>query len=235
MNRAKENAGMIVKGFVKSVLASFPVGAAAIAVYNELEAKQVKRKIKRLEEFYHSLDERICKVRTQVNEEFINKDDFLDVFEEATRYVILERQSEKREMFKNILANSIISKDCDYDKTERYFKLLDNLSDIELKILAVLNNPAEYNRSHNMIFKDPVSNYYQSGWGTYRADGVLTQLLGINIDEATEAITVLFSNGLIVENLLGQRMEGNMNPIHVFNNRLTRKGKDFLKYLNEDN
>lgn len=235
MNHAKENAGMIVKGFVKSVLASFPVGATAVEVYNELEGKQVKRKLERLEEFYRSLDERICEVQTQVNEKFINKDDFLDVFEEATRYVVLERQSVKREMFKNIMVNSIITNDCDYDKTEHYFRLLDNLSYIELKVLAVLNNPAEYNKSHNMIFKDPVSNYYQSGWGTYRADGVLTQLLGIKIDDAKEAISVLFSNGLIVDNLLERRMEGNMNPVHVLNNLLTRKGRDFLRFIQEDN
>jgi len=110
---------------------------------------------------------------------------------------------------------------------------LDNLSVLELKVLAVLNDPAEYNRNHNMIFKDPVSNYYQPGWGTYRAGGVLTQLLDIKIDDATEAVMVLFANGLIVDNLLERRMEGNMNPVHVLNNMLTKKGRDFLIFLKE--
>ncbi len=213
------------------MLASFPVGATAVEVYNELQAKQVQRKIERLEEFYNALDERISAVESQVNKNFINKEDFQDVFEEATRYVVLERQSKKRELFKNILANSIIANECDYDKTERYFRLLDNLSDIELTVLAVLENPEEYNKTHGMVIKDPVDNYYQSGWGSYRADGILTQLLGIKIDDAIETVTVLFSNGLIEEKLLEKRIETNMNPIHVLDNLLTRKGRDFVKFL----
>ena len=233
MNNAKENAGIIAKGFLKSILASTPVGATAVEVYNELNAKQVQRKIERLEEFYNSLDERISKIEDQVNKEFVSKEDFQDVFEEATRYVVLERQGKKRELFKNILANSIIAKECDYDKTERYFRLLDNLSDMELKVLAVLENPSEYNKSHGMIIPNPVENYYQSAWGNYRADGVLTQLLGIKIDDAIEAVTVLFSNGLIEEKLLDRKMEGNMNPVRVLDNLLTRKGKDFVKFLKE--
>lgn len=231
MNNAKENASLMAKGVLKSLLASFPVGATAVEVYNELKAKQVKRKIERLEEFYNLLDERISRVKDQVNKDFVSKEDFQDVFEEATRYVVLERQSKKRELFKNILANSIIAKKCDYDKTERYFRLLDNLSDIELQILAVLENPSEYNKSHGMIIQDPVSNYYQSAWGNYRADGVLTQLLGLKIDDAIEAVTVLFSNGLIEEKLLERRMGGNMNPVHVLDNLLSRKGRDFVKFL----
>lgn len=48
MNNAKENAGLIAKCVLKSVLGSFPVGATAIEVYNELQSKQIKRKIERL-------------------------------------------------------------------------------------------------------------------------------------------------------------------------------------------
>lgn len=231
MNNTKENAGLIAKGILKSVLGSFPVGATAVEVYNELQSKRVQRKIERLEEFYRSLDERISAVEGQINKEFVSKEDFQDVFEEATRYVVLERQSKKRELFKNILANSVIANVCDYDKTERYFRLLDNLSEIELNILAVLDNPEEYNKSYGMIIKDPVSNYYQSSWGEYRADGVLTRLLNIKIDDAQGAVTVLFSNGLIVENLLSKRIETNMNPVHVLDNLLTPRGRDFVRFL----
>ena len=231
MNNAQENVGLLTKGFLKSMLASFPVGTTAVEVYNELQAKQVKRKIERLDEFYHLLDERISAVEDQINEEFISKEDFQDVFEEATRYVVLERQSKKRELFKNILANSIISRNCDYDKTERYFRLLDNLSDMELTMLAVLENPEEYNRTHGMVIKDPIDNYYQSDWGTYRADGILTQLLSIKIDDAIETVNVLFSNGLIEEKLLEKKIQTNMNPIHVLDNLLTRKGRDFVSFL----
>jgi CRISPR/Cas system CSM-associated protein Csm2 small subunit len=231
MNNAKENAGLIAKGVLKSVLGSFPVGATAVEVYNELQSKRVQRKIERLEEFYQSLDDRISTVEEQVNKDYVSKEDFQDVFEEATRYVVLERQSKKRELFKNILANSITAKECDYDKTERYFRLLDNLSELELNILAVLENPEEYNKKHGMIVKDPYDNYFQHTWGEYRADSVLTQLLKIKINDVQGAVTVLFSNGLIVENLLSRRMESNMNPVRVLDNLLTPRGRDFIRFL----
>ena len=220
MNNAKDNLSLIGKGVLKSILGSFPVGATAVAIHNELQAKQVKRKIERLEEFYHS-----------INEEFINKEDFQDVFEEATRYVVLERQAKKREYFKNILANSIASSECNYDKTERYFRILDNLSETELDVLAVLEDPTNYNRRNGMIIPEPINNEYQTSWNSSRADGVLTQLLGISIDDAIEATTVLFSNGLIVENVLDRKIESNSNPVHVLDHLLTKRGRDFVKFL----
>lgn len=231
MNNAKDNLSLIGKGVLKSILGSFPVGATAVAIHNELQAKQVKRKIERLEEFYHSLDEKVNIIEKKINEEFINKEDFQDVFEEATRYVVLERQAKKREYFKNILANSIASSECNYDKTERYFRILDNLSETELDVLAVLEDPTNYNRRNGMIIPEPINNEYQTSWNSSRADGVLTQLLGIPIDDAIEATTVLFSNGLIVENVLDRKIESNSNPVHVLDHLLTKRGRDFVKFL----
>ena len=231
MNNAKDNLSIIGKGVLKSILGSTLVGATAVTIHNELQAKQVKRKIERLEEFYHSLDEKVNTIEKKINEDYISKDDFQDVFEEATRYVVLERQAKKREYFKNILANSIVSNECDYDKTERYFRILDNLSQTELDVLAVLEDPVSYNRRHGMIISDPINNEFQTSWKFSRADGVLTQLLGITIDEAIEAITVLFSNGLIVENLLDKKIESNSNPVHVLDHLLTKRGRDFVKFL----
>ena len=231
MNNAKDNLSLIGKGVLKSILGSFPVGATAVAIHNELQAKQVKRKIERLEEFYHSLDEKVNIIEKKINEEFINKEDFQAVFEEATRYVVLERQAKKREYFKNILANSIASSECNYDKTERYFRILDNLSETELDVLAVLEDPTNYNRRNGMIIPEPINNEYQTSWNSSRADGVLTQLLGISIDDAIEATTVLFSNGLIVENVLDRKIESNSNPVHVLDHLLTKRGRDFVKFL----
>lgn len=231
MNNAKDNLSLIGKGVLKSILGSFPVGATAVAIHNELQAKQVKRKIERLEEFYHSLDEKVNIIEKKINEDFISKEDFQDVFEEATRYVVLERQAKKREYFKNILANSIVSSECNYDKTERYFRILDNLSETELDVLAVLENPVDYNRRNGMIIPEPINNENQTSWNSSRADGVLTQLLRISIDDAIEATTVLFSNGLIVENVLDRKIESNSNPVHVLDHLLTKRGRDFVKFL----
>ena len=222
---------IVGKAFFKSILGETFIGRTALEIHNEYEAKQIKRKIGRLDEFYHSLDERFLSLENQVNEEFLKREDFQDVFEEATRYVVSERQKIKRDSFKNILVNSIISNDCDYDKTERYFRILDNLSNLDLHVLAVLDNPDRYNKSHGMIIKPPINNAYQSSWSTVTTGGVLTQMLGIKIHELRESISILFSNGLVVERFLERSLQTNANTVHVLDNMLTIRGRDFVKYL----
>ena len=149
--------------FVKELFRLIPVlGGTAVDIYNELQSKQIERKIKRLECFYRSFSESLQSVADIINDECVSKEDFLDVFEEVTRYVVLERQERKRLMFKNILTNSITSSECDFDKTERYFRLLDYLSELELTILAVLENPERYNSNNGMIIPDPIHNPFQT-------------------------------------------------------------------------
>ena len=221
MNNAKEIAEATGKAFIKELTSYLPLGKTAVSIYEEFQSKQIERKIKRLEEFYTDLAVTVNAEKDRINQEFVNRDDFLDVFEEATRYVVLERQEQKRILFKNILANSIVSPECDYDKTERYFRLLDNLGDIELRILAVLDNPEQYNASHGMIVKDPFQSAYQTTWETATSMGVLTTLLDLKVHEVEGAISILFSNGLIVEDSMGLR------------NLLTTRGKNFVKFLKE--
>ena len=235
MNNAKEIVEASGKAFIKDLVRLLPIGSTAVEVYEELQSKQIERKVKRLEEFYANLAATVNGLQDKINQEYVSNDDFLDVFEEATRYVVSERQEEKRVLFKNILANSIISTDCDYDRTERFFRILDNLTEIELRILAVLDKPEAYNRTHGMIIADPVNSYYQSSWQEVTASGVLTQLLGLKIHEVQEAVTVLFSNGLIVDNMLSKRLHTNGNTIHVLDNLLTIRGRSFVKALKGEN
>lgn len=225
MNNAKEIVEATGKVFIKDLVKILPLGSTAVEVYEELQSKQIERKIKRLEEFYQNLTTSVRVVEEKVNQEYVSKDDFLDVFEEASRYVVLERQAEKRQLFNNILTNSIISPVCDYDRTERYFRILDNLGELELRILAVLDNPESYNQIHGSIIKN------QSSWVTVTGMGILTQLLNLKIHQVEEAITILFSNGLIVENAMGAQLQTNGNTIHVLDNLLTTSGKNFVKFL----
>ena len=233
MNNAKDIVEASGSVFIKALVSCLPLESTAVAIYEELQSKQIERKIHRFEEFCQNLVTTVNTVEEKINSEYVKKDDFLDVFERATQYVISERQERKRILFKNILANSIVSSVCDYDKTERYFRLLDNLSEIELKVLAVLDNPVEYNRSHGMIIPDSIQDPHQTGLELLTASGVLTQLLSIHVDEASAAVTVLFSNGLIIERFLGNPLHYNGNPVRVLNNLLTERGKDFVNFLKE--
>ena len=120
-----------------------------------------------------------------------------------------------------------------YDRVVEYFRLLDNLMETEIRILAVLDNPKQYNITHGMPVKDPINNAYQTSWNRVTGSGVLTQVLGKKIHEVEDAITVLFSNGLIMSNVLERQLETNANGIHVLENLLTERGKDFVKFLKD--
>lgn len=82
-----------------------------------------------------------------------------------------------------------------------------------------------------MIIPNPVNNRYQSSWTEVTASGVLTQLLEMKIHEAQESVAILFSYGLIVDNLLSKRLQTNGNTIHVLDNLLSTSGKQFVKIL----
>lgn len=226
-----EFVGIGGKAIFKSTIGLVPfLGQAALEVYNELQAKQVERKIKRLEEFYQDFETKIKSVEDKINKDYLRKDDFLDIFEETSKYIISERVDKKREYFNNILVNSMISPICDFDKTERYLRLLDILNEQELTILAILDNPYVFNQKHGMIIKDP-DPYLASSWQQVNAGGVLTKLLDITIHDLSESITVLWSNGLIINNSLDQNLNTNANPIYVLKDLLTHKGRNFVNYL----
>lgn len=232
MNNALEIVESGGIALIKELFRLIPVlGGTAVEIYNEFQSKQVERKIQRLDGFYRSFSESLQTIADKINDEYVSKEDFLDVFEEATRYVVLERQERKRLMFKNILTNSITSSECDFDKTERYFRLLDYLSELELTILAVLENPERYNSINGMIIPDPIHNPFQTFWNDVTAEGVMTQLLHINIHDLEGAISVLLSNGLVSQDFKTKRLHTNSNPIHVLDHLLTVRGKDFVKYL----
>ena len=231
MNNAKDIAEATGKAFIKELTSYLPLGKTAVSIYEEFQSKQIERKIKRLEEFCSNLALTVNTNFDKINQEYVSKEDFQDVFEEAIRYAVLERQEQKRILFKNILANSIISAECDYDKTERYFRLLDNLGTIELRILAVLDNPEQYNSDHGMIIKNPFHSAYQTTWESATSMGVLTTLLDLKIHEVEGSISILFSNGLIVEDSMGKRIRTNGNTVQVLKNLLTTRGRDFVKFL----
>ena len=220
------------KAIFKSTIGLIPFfGNTALEIYNEVQSKQVERKIKRLEEFYQSLDARLQTLEGRINKEFVSKDDFLDVFEETSKYIISERVDKKREYFNNILVNSMISPICNFDKTERYLRLLDILNEQELSILALLDKAYELTEKHGMVIKKPVNNFHYSSWRQVNVGGVLTKLLGTTLHDLSESITVLWSNGLIIDNSLDKNLQTNCIEVHVLVDLLTTRGRNFVKYL----
>ena len=233
----KEN--VIEKGMVaiKGITAMIPVlGGTLTSVWSDIDAIQAKRKHERLEEFYLSLEMEVQKNKEQINESYINQPDFLDVFEQTARHIVNERKEEKRILFRNILLSSITAKECSYDKTEKYLRILEQMNGLELLILRILQNPSEFNRQNGEKIKDP--NAPTPGYRnliiytrTYFFIEMLSELLNAAQEDVAESIYYLESNRLIVDNVSLSKLQTNGHPIRTLEDKLTSKGKDLIAFI----
>ena len=221
----------------KGIVSMIPVlGGTITSVWSDIEAIQAKRKHERLEEFYIALKEDVEEIKEQINTSYIGQPDFLDIFELTAKYIVNERNEEKRILFRNILTNSITIKSCSYDKTEKYLRILEQMNNIELLLLKILKNPKVYNEKQGGIIKNP--NERQSN-AVYRVHytlvsefkKIMSDLTKISQDDISEAMYFLESNRLVNENASEYRLQTNGNPIHVLDNKLTSKGKDFISFI----
>ena len=225
----KEN--VIEKGMVaiKGITAMIPVlGGTLTSVWSDIDAIQAKRKHERLEEFYLSLEMEVQKIKEQINESYINQPDFLDVFEQTARHIVNERKEEKRILFS--------AKECSYDKTEKYLRILEQMNGLELLILRILQNPSEFNRQNGEKIKDP--NAPTPGYRnliiytrTYFFIEMLSELLNAAQEDVAESIYYLESNRLIVDNVSLSKLQTNGHPIRTLEDKLTSKGKDLIAFI----
>lgn len=221
----------------KGIAAMIPVlGGTITSVWSDIEAIQAKRKHERLEEFYVTLKEDIEKIKEQINASYINQPDFLDVFELTAKYIVNERNKEKRILFKNILINSITIKECSYDKTEKYLRILEQINSFELLLLKILKDPKAYNKLQGGKIKDPNerrSNAVCQVYYTLVAEfkKIVSDLTNVSQDDISEAMYFLESNRLAKEKASESKLQTNGNPIHVLDDKLTPKGRDFIFFL----
>lgn len=230
---------IIEKGLIaaKGIVAMIPtLGGTVTSVWSDIEAIQAKRKHERLEEFYIALKEDIEKIKEQINTSYINQPDFLDIFELTAKYIVNERNEEKRILFRNVLVNSIAIKKCSYDKTEKYLRILEQINSFELLLLRILKDPKAYNKLQGSKIKDPNekrSNAVYQVHYTLVAEfkKIVSDLTNVSQDDISEAMYFLESNRLAKEKASEYRLQTNGNPIHVLDDKLTSKGKDFISFI----
>lgn len=229
----KENILPAMKAIAKTASSYLPVINCAINYYEEKKNQETQRKLKRLGTFCISLSESLKKIENKINDDFIRKDEFEDIFEHTAYKVMNEYREEKRLCFQNILINSITANICSSDKTVKYLRLLDNMGWIELKVLGVLNNPSKYNEDRGNIIKNPNDsiNYWGIGLSGQNCVDILTQLLEENEEEIADALSYLENNRLIIKQSNAIRTQSGGNPIHILDDILTPKGKEFISFI----
>ncbi|MFH1002483.1 MAG: hypothetical protein V1759_04475 [bacterium] len=104
-----------------------------------MESYIPKEKEKRLLGFIDSLANAIEKVKDQINEDLVNKDEFAFMLEKIFKGVLDNYQEEKINRYKAVFINALINKDSLMaEQKEVFLNILNNLTVRHLRILAVL-------------------------------------------------------------------------------------------------
>ena len=240
MNNALELTETVIEEVgAKMVEIAFPIGGSILVnTLKSFQSKQLARKVERIAVFAQKLYNEVQTLKEAVNKDYFSSPDYLDIFEQTINRIAIERTETKRERYRKILVHSLCESDCDYDKTEKYLRLLDRLDVLELKILVVLSKPEKANKELGNVIKnpnDPLPGFvnFTTSWGPYSALSILSQLLKVSKNDIEEAMFGLEMERLIVDDSRFYKMETNSHPIHVLDNLLTTKGKDFLNYIQE--
>ena len=223
----KDNDGaFLLEAAVKGLSKTIPVIGDITSFFFEIQAK---RKQDRLICFVNDLSLDLESLKEQINLSFMVNDDFLDVFETSTKYIINERSEAKRKNFKNILKNSIVDLDADYDKTEKYLRIVDNLDEIELLILKIFDNPSRFNFENGSA----IGRYERNKFDKIpMATDVLKRLLpSYSSSDITIAWNDLESKWLINVSITPPSTEPILGPLDILENRLSIKGRELVNYI----
>ena len=208
----------------KALISIIPiVGGSIGSILNDFLAE---RKQQRVKELLYQLSEDLNNLKGKINHNFIEQDDFLDLFELTANKVMSERNESKRIYFKNILVNGITRSDSDFDELEKFIKMVENIAEKNFYILKLLSNPS----THNTSIGNPASKLGHSVVSSTRTI-FQTLLPGWTLEEIIENLIDLESFGLIkslsnhINDMVGQR---GLGPIE---NSLTIKGKRFIQYI----
>lgn len=200
---------------VKAITAAVPlIGGSLISLLSDYAAYQGERKLERFEDFLKKLENDLCVVNDKLNQNYISKNDFLDVFEDTARYIVNERSQIKRDAFRNILLNSMTN-GCDYDETERYQRIVDNMTEIEFTLINIFHNTEYFVNKYR--HKEVIGGEYEHelGMTTITGDSIyatlfpskndlmgtahfLADCLSINKNTILESLYFLIESRLII-------------------------------------
>ena len=208
---------------VKALISAVPyLGGPISAVIGDIQSI---RKEKRFVEFINGLQEDICNLSDHVNAEFISKEDFLDIFEQTARKIVMTRQEAKRIAFRNILSNAILSSNISYDEVEEFLSLVERFREEHIFLLSILRDPVKYD--------EEVGNRVGKGGRTMTSiSQIMRQLLpGWSKDLILEVTTAIENERLIQHITARYNMTLTDQGINHLVNTLTPKGMRFVAFI----
>jgi len=183
------------------------------------------RKGKRFLEFINGLLEDLHNFSDRVNSEFVSKEDFLDIFEQTARKIVMTRQEIKRTAFRHILSNAILSSDVSYDEIEEFLSLVERFREEHIFLLSILRDPVKYD--------EETGNQVGKGGRTMTSiSQIMRRLLpDWTEDLILEVITVLENERLVQHITSRYNMTLTDQGINHLSNTLTPKGMRFVVFI----
>ena len=220
---SSKNLGHDYETTVKALISAVPIlGGPISTVIGDIQSI---RKEKRFIEFINELQEDIRNLSDHINAEFVSKEDFLDIFEQTARKIVMTRQEAKRTAFRHILSNAILSSDVSYDEVEEFLSLVERFREEHIFLLNILRNPVKYDEeTGNRVGK--------GGRMMTSISQIMRQLLpGWNKDLILEVTTVLENERLIQHITARYNMTLTDQGINHLVNTLTPKGMRFVAFI----
>lgn len=215
----------ILETTTKALISFIPLAGGAVG--SVLADVLAERKQQRLNDFLSQLKDDLENQKDKLNNDLVQKDDFLDIFELTSKKVMEERNKVKRLAYKNILINGITKPDTSFDDIEQCVRLVENTTEKNIFLLKVLSDPDRHNISLGEPVQRPTGNM-----STTTLSRVLQKLLpGWQGGQILENLKDLEFLGLIqpISNHFQDMVTANgLSPVI---NSLTLKGQRFVEYL----
>jgi len=221
---SSKNLGQACKTTVKALTSAVPIlGGPISTIIGDIQSI---RKEKRFLEFINGLREDLHNFSGRVNAEFISKEDFLDIFEQTARKIVMTRQEAKRTAFRHILSNAILSSDVSYDEVEEFLSLVERFREEHIFLLSILRDPVKYD--------EETGNRVGKGGGIMTS---ISQIMGQLLPDWTEDLILEVTTVLENDERLVQHITSRYNTmltdqgINHLANTLTPKGMRFVAFI----
>lgn len=215
----------------RALTAAIPfIGGSISSVWADLSAQ---RKEQRFLELISALESDI-QVIQNMNQSFITHEDFLDLFENISSHVTTERDFDKRTMYKNLIVSSAKDVNANFDKTEKYIRLLEAITTNETIYLIVFLNPRKFNdeRGSPIVNKNDGGDSYSTYWEVVTVLELLKRLFPtIPTEDILDSLDFLEKNRLVNTNNGADSLKTNGHPIQLLEKKITEKGINFIDYI----
>ena len=158
-------------------------------------------------QFLNQLEKDFQKLPYDIIKNLENNEDFYTVFLKVLNVITYEHKIEKIIVFRNILINSTILAETEFNEIDYFIKLINTLSIDQIKILHLF-----YLRDckNNVEFKN-IDKFLEENWG-------------IDKSYRWSLVTELIRDGLISSSRERQRNKGDGHQLSVF-------GENFINYI----